>query len=386
AIRSAPPPQMAKVFAELSGDTAFSSDGPGADFLAQLATGIGARREAREVQSVFEFASGAPPRFTMLAALGEGLARARSSLAKADRESRLPALFASARKTLDSVTASAADRAAAARLLGFDATPESRDALLGALSQRAPEPLVRAIFDALGRASDDATAATLLQRWKGFDARSRAEAARFLAANPSRARTLLDAVQRAAVAVEDIPSAQAAQLRQHRNQEIAALAAKLFPLPAFESRGEVVRRFSPALQLAPDAAKGRVVFQQRCASCHRMRGEGYAFGPDLESVVSGGKEKLLTQVLDPNREVAPQFAAYMAELKDGTMLAGVLANESAATIVVREPLGRETTLPRSRITRLQTTGASPMPDGLEAGLTPQDLADLLGFLTAPAPR
>ena len=39
-------------------------------------------------------------------------------------------------------------------------------------------------------------------------------------------------------------------------------------------------------------------------------------------VVTSGKEKLLTHILDPNREVAPQFAAYIAELTDGSTLAG----------------------------------------------------------------
>ena len=85
--------------------------------------------------------------------------------------------------------------------------------------------------------------------------------------------------------------------------------------------------------------------------------------------------------VEANREVAPQFAAYSAELSDGSSLAGVLASESPDSVIIREPLGRETVIPRARLLRLQTTGSSPMPEGLEAGLQPQDLADLLDFLT-----
>ena len=98
-----------------------------------------------------------------------------------------------------------------------------------------------------------------------------------------------------------------------------------------------------------------------------------------------GKAKLLTHVIDPNREVAPQFAAYTAELNDGTALSGVVASESPQTVVIREPLGRETTIPRSRVSRLQTTGRSPMPEGLEVGLSLNDVASLVGYLTSGAP-
>ena len=123
------------------------------------------------------------------------------------------------------------------------------------------------------------------------------------------------------------------------------------------------------------------VLFERCATCHRFRGEGSAFGPDLESVVTGGKEKILTHLIDPNREVAPQFAAYTVEMKDGAALAGIVASETPNQVILREPLGKETTLTREKIARLQTTGRSPMPEGLETGLTAAEVAGLLDFLT-----
>jgi putative heme-binding domain-containing protein len=143
----------------------------------------------------------------------------------------------------------------------------------------------------------------------------------------------------------------------------------------------VIKQFEPALGLAGDKAKGKEIYTQRCATCHRFRGEGSAFGPDLESVVTGGKEKILTHFIDPNREVAPQFAAYTVEMKDGAALAGIVASETPNQVILREPLGKETTLVREKIARLQTTGRSPMPEGLEAGLTAADVAGLLEFLT-----
>ncbi len=381
AIRSGPPERMAPLIQTLAADATFAESAVGASFLAPLAAGVGARHDAGELAAVFGLATTSPAKLALLAALGDGLSRGGHALAEADRESRLPAVFDEARRTFADAKAPAAARVEAARVLGFDAAEASRTALLEALSPQASDALLRAIFETLERAPGPKTATDLLQRWSQFDARLRAEAARFFAMKPARAQLLLEVIGNGVVPPEQISAQQAAQLRANRDAKVAALAAKLLPAPVAESRDAVISRYTPALQLAGDPAKGHTIFQQRCTTCHRFRGEGTAFGPDLESVVTGGKEKLITHILDPNREVAPQFAAYTAELKDGTTLAGVLAGETTESVTLREPLGRETNIPRTQLARLQTTGKSPMPEGLEAGLTPQDFADLLAFLS-----
>jgi putative heme-binding domain-containing protein len=98
---------------------------------------------------------------------------------------------------------------------------------------------------------------------------------------------------------------------------------------------------------------------------HRFHGDGYAVGPDLESVAGGGKEKLLTHLVDPNREGRAQFAAYVAELADGVVLSGVLAPNR------RTPSHARTARPRnesaSRASKADTNdGRSPMPEAWRA--------------------
>ena len=381
AVRSGPPERMAPLVAALARDAAFVASNAGAAFLVPLATGVGARHDEKEVAALFALATTRPPKTALLAALGDGLARAGRGLAQFDRDSRLPALFADARRTLADSKAPAGSRTDAARILAFDASNAGRDALVAGIDPQDSDALLRAIFQAL----DLKSAAALIERWSQFDGRVRAEAARFFGAKPAHAAVLLAALEKGAVKAGEIPEQQATQLRASRDAKVAALAAKLLPAPVIENRETVIKRYMPALALTGAPEKGRLAYQQRCATCHRLRGEGTAFGPDLESVITGGREKLLTHMLDPNREVAPQFAAYTAELKDGSALAGVLASETPDSVTIREPLGRETNIPRAQLARLQTTGKSPMPEGLEAGLTAQDVADLLAFLTGPAP-
>jgi len=146
------------------------------------------------------------------------------------------------------------------------------------------------------------------------------------------------------------------------------------------SRQQVIEAFTPALNLKGDPLHGRKIYQERCISCHRLGGEGSPLGPDLVTVRNTGKEKMLVNIVDPNREVRPEFVSYLIETKDDESLIGLIANETATTVTLRQAYGKENVIQRSDIQKLQSQGQSLMPEGLEAGLTPQDLADLIEYV------
>ena len=89
----------------------------------------------------------------------------------------------------------------------------------------------------------------------------------------------------------------------------------------------------------------------------------------------------MVNVLDPNREVAPQFQAYEVELKDGDDLIGIIANENANSVTIRQAFGKEDVVLRSNIAKIRNQQMSLMPEGVEAGMQHQDMADLLEYIT-----
>jgi putative membrane-bound dehydrogenase-like protein len=153
------------------------------------------------------------------------------------------------------------------------------------------------------------------------------------------------------------------------------------PAPA-GPRADAWRQFRPALDLRGEALKGRAVFATRCAVCHRFAGQGQAVGPDLDASAAAGREKLLGNILEPSREITASFALGIATLKNGEVVAGILASESPAGLVLRLPGGGEKALAQADLTKIERPTQSLMPDGLEAGLSVQDMADLLTFLGA----
>mgnify|MGYP000464520217 CR=1 FL=1 len=89
------------------------------------------------------------------------------------------------------------------------------------------------------------------------------------------------------------------------------------------SRESVIAKFQPALTTKGDAARGQIVFTQRCMACHRAGTLGLLVGPDLVTVKTKGREGIFTAILEPNKEIAAQFIAYIVNTKDGQTLTGI---------------------------------------------------------------
>ncbi len=127
----------------------------------------------------------------------------------------------------------------------------------------------------------------------------------------------------------------------------------------------------------------RIFFNTRlaqCANCHRYHGRGNVVGPDL-SMISKQSDRLglLRSMLEPNRDVAPQFYSTLLELEDGTVFSGILLR-SSSTEVFRDAQGNERVFQKDQIVHRKELTTSLMPTGLTDQITLPELRDLLAFL------
>jgi putative heme-binding domain-containing protein len=105
----------------------------------------------------------------------------------------------------------------------------------------------------------------------------------------------------------------------------------------------------------------------------------------LGTVADKPVPEIVIAVLDPNQAVDPSYTGYTAVTKDERELSGVLIAETPNSISLRMAGGAEETILRSNLKELTSSGRSLMPEGFEAGLKPQDLADLIAYVLAPKP-
>jgi putative membrane-bound dehydrogenase-like protein len=167
---------------------------------------------------------------------------------------------------------------------------------------------------------------------------------------------------------------------QRGTGEMADLAKKLFG-EANSNRAAVVSSYMEATKHPGDAKKGQQVFATICITCHKHGPLGVDVGPPLSDVKAKPPEALLADILDPNRMFEARWSSYQITMKDGRILSGLIQSETGDAVVLAMMGGMKETLQRDAIQEMKSLDRTLMPDGLEAAITKEQMADLLAFLS-----
>jgi len=135
----------------------------------------------------------------------------------------------------------------------------------------------------------------------------------------------------------------------------------------------------------PTAAEGQKVFVKNCAQCHQLGGEGKVVGPQLDGVGNRGVERLIEDILDPNRNVDPAFRYSNVTLKDTTLITGLQKREEGETLVFVDTTGQEVTVPKAQIRSRAESRLSIMPNNFGEIIPPEEFNQLMAFLMASQP-
>jgi putative heme-binding domain-containing protein len=123
-----------------------------------------------------------------------------------------------------------------------------------------------------------------------------------------------------------------------------------------------------------------------CSSCHTMRGEGGAVGPDLTKVGSRFSAKdILIHTLDPNKEVSDQYAATVFTMRDGSSIVGRLINEEDGKYFVSQNPFMPQSLrevPKADVVSTKLSKVSLMLPGLLGRLNDEEIKDIVAYLVA----
>ena len=137
-----------------------------------------------------------------------------------------------------------------------------------------------------------------------------------------------------------------------------------------------------------DPESGRRLFfapvGPRCASCHLHSGRGGRVGPELTQVGrQQERSRIIASILQPSREVAPQFQAWKLATADGKSHVGLRLPKSGddGLELYADPTGVQYTLPSGEIELRELSDQSIMPEGLEKTMSVADLRDLVAFLS-----
>ncbi|MCB1276192.1 PVC-type heme-binding CxxCH protein [Prosthecobacter sp.] len=310
-------------------------------------------------------------------ALDEGLRKAGTSLQRADKGLKLKKVLADAAENASRLQNSESSRLMDVELLSLDSSKESLNTLIACLGDNQPDAVQSAAIRVLASNNSGSVTANFISNWPHYGPKAQSAALEALLARDDRAIALLESK---VVKPEAFSAAQVQALIKHKSPKVAAAAKVALASVIPPSREEVTAKFKPAIAAKGDAKKGQTQYMARCVACHRAGTMGLQVGPDLITVKTKGREALLTAILEPHKEVASQFIAYTVNTKDGQTFTGIITNDTASSMSLKMMGGIEKTLQRSEIQGSSSSGQSLMPEGLETGMSVEDMADLLSYI------
>jgi len=374
----------------------FLTNPAGQAWLDELAFLVGSGRRPAEVDELLRRLRDAGARSDILMrvvlALARGQQRSGGSFQKmldgggVEASARMASLLAEAARAAG--TDGPLDRRLVAiRLVGLGDAKTARALFPTLLDARQPTPVQLTVLQALSGLFDRGMAQQILLHWNSMSPAVRREAVEVLFGRRDGIVAVIAALESRAMTAAEIDPARLAQLRTHSDAALRTRAQKILAVEtsASRDRGQVIASYRPALTLVGNREQGREVFVKICATCHQAEGRGVDVGPNLATVTGRSPEDLLVHILDPNREVAPNYVNYIVATESGRVASGIIAEESATALVLKRAEGASDVIPREKIEAITSTGVSLMPEGLEKGLSSQDLANLIAFLRSIQP-
>jgi len=276
----------------------------------------------------------------------------------------------------------AAERVAAIRLLGLGNFASVKQPLFSLLEATQPASVQSAVIETLRNFNEPEIGQTLVEQWRALSPAIKSPVIQLLLQRRSYQEPLLTAVEQGRIKVGELnlDLEQRRRLLWSGSTDVKVRAAKFWSDEEYSNRKSTVTEWLAKLPATGDVQRGHETFEKTCAQCHRLENFGYAVGPDLGDAAHRSVEDLLSNILDPNMAINLAYASYTVEWSPDEITTGILQSETPEAITLLQAQGVKAVIPRAKVKRMESTGLSLMPEGLEAGLTPQQLRDLIAFL------
>jgi len=285
--------------------------------------------------------------------------------------------------------ADATERLNQVRVFGEVRHPEAQATLLAIAGSAEATPLRKAALISLmsyGQPEVGAKAVSIVEQGAG---EVRLTALALLASRAEWSQQLLEAVKSGRIAANTVPRDMVERMRQHEPKQVQGLLTELYP----EKPAAGVTDF--IAQIADVEAKlkagtgnpyaGEPLFQEKCASCHKLFFKGGRIGPELTAYQRDNLGTMLISIVHPNAEIREGFQYFSVTTNDGRSLSGFLVERDAQILVLRGLEGEDITVRQADVRLLTPMGRSLMPEGLLDGMTDQQLRDLFAYLRISQP-
>jgi len=281
-------------------------------------------------------------------------------------------------------------------VLGETENPDDASLFLTILARSESEKVRDAALGALHHFPQAKVAEGLLEIYPRLSKRLQQRELNMLCSRPQWASLLVKSIEHGRIDPKEITLDRLKQMTALQNPDLNRSLEKRFGRIQANSPQEKLSSINRLrLVLNPSgivgrSAKGNLddgkkIFQSVCAVCHKLFGEGNSIGPDLTSADRKNTDYLLTQIVDPSAYIRPEYVAYQAQLKDESVIDGLMVESSPSAVTLLDRNNERHVLARAQIRELKESSVSLMPEGLLEALPAQGVMDIFAYLQADGP-
>lgn len=244
------------------------------------------------------------------------------------------------------------------------------------------------VLDVINRLNLPQVAQVLMANFSTFEPDVQPKVVEVLTQRPGWSLVLLREIEAGKIDKSLVNLNQLIRMNSFKEASLQQLLTRQFGVVRMErsNRQGFINQKKDFLRGTPgDPYAGRAVFKRVCAQCHQLYGEGADVGPDITRNGRSNWDQLLQNVFDPSAVIGPGYQARMIATEDGRVLTGLPVEDSPERVVLKIQGGKREIIPRDQIEADKLSELSLMPEDIEKLMTPQELADLLAFLSLDKP-
>ncbi|MFN7733339.1 MAG: PVC-type heme-binding CxxCH protein, partial [Pirellula sp.] len=268
-------------------------------------------------------------------------------------------------------------------LMGIAIAPDQSAQCAAALSawiERNTDPaLTQRALAAWSKHADASLTDWILEHFSSATPSIRGELFRALRAREDRLTAWLDALDRGEQSLQRLDASQLQSL-QSVSGSLQPRIQKLLAGRISKDRQTVIDRVAPSIDLRGDRQRGKQLFAQHCASCHRIDDVGNAVGPDISDSRTQSPMQLLVAILDPNRTIDNNYFRVTVKMREGEVHDGIAIEESSQHLTLKNAQSPRLVLNKDEIESVRSSGISLMPEGIESQLDPAAMNDLISYI------
>ncbi|MEM9366348.1 MAG: dehydrogenase, partial [Planctomycetota bacterium] len=257
----------------------------------------------------------------------------------------------------------------------------------------ASPPLQRLAITALAAYQDDGIADSLVAAMGSRIGREhdlRATAMRTLAGRVEWSHRLLDECLQWRLKPRDFPADVVQQLRASEEVALSQKVQRVFGATLAATAPERVHEMKRVQKIVGtdlqrgDHDAGAIQFRKRCATCHKLFGEGGQLGPPLDGYERGNALFWINSLAAPSMEIREGYQTFLVLTVDGRSFSGRIESQTDQQVHVRMADDRLVIVQRDEVETMRALNTSLMPDNLLLDATDQEIRDLFAYLSLGA--